>query len=109
MSQELKTHRFWNFDEIRTDAIVGSLYYLKSEADKVIAEKDAEIRRLKSALWLSRARAAETGRRFWAKEQLFAMREGRKKDSEKAWKMEKRRARQVKLFRDMAEKFKESK
>lgn len=33
---ELKAHRFWDLDEIRTDAIVGSLYYLKSEADKVI-------------------------------------------------------------------------
>ena len=71
--------------------------------------KELENRNLRRALWLSRARAAETGRRFWAKEQLFAMREGRKKDSEKAWKMEKRRARQVELFRAMAEKFKEGK
>lgn len=29
--------------------------YIKSEADKVIAEKDAEIRRLERALWLARA------------------------------------------------------
>lgn len=69
--------------------------------------KELENRNLRRALWLSRARAAETGRRFWAKEQLFAMREGRKKDSEKAWKMEKRRERQVELFKAMAEKFKE--
>lgn len=32
-----------------------SQVYLKSEADKVIAEKDAENRRLKRALWLARA------------------------------------------------------
>ena len=30
-------------------------YYLKSEADKVIAEKDKENRKLKRALWLARA------------------------------------------------------
>lgn len=32
--------------------------YLKSEADKVIAEKDAENRRLQHALWLARANRA---------------------------------------------------
>lgn len=31
--------------------------YKKYEADKVIAEKDEEIRRLKRALWLARLRA----------------------------------------------------
>ena len=191
---ELKAHRFWDLDEIRTDAIVGSLYYLKSEADTVIAElaenhkKEvgqllAEIAGLKSDIadlrddkkltdtilderngeiselkdksekletelhaiqnkmcedvfegispshitcpplkyaayitnrarrnyYLALVRAAETGRRFWAKEQLFAMREGRKKDSEKAWKMEKRRERQAELFKAKADKFKELK
>ena len=55
MAQELTAHRFWELDEIRTDAIVGSLYYLKDEVDAVLAEKDAENRRLKRALWLARA------------------------------------------------------
>lgn len=48
--------------------------------------------------FLALARAAETGRRFWAKEGIFALREGRKKDSEKAYKMELRRSRQVRVF-----------
>lgn len=120
MAQELKADNTFVFGE-------ECLAYKKSEADKVIAELEAKIERLKNelryvdevtegqaglavwtyeeklritkrAVWLSRARAAETGRRFWAKEQLFAMREGRKKDSEKAWKMEKRRERQVRVF-----------
>ena len=45
---ELKAYRFLGFDEIYTDSNMGRLYYLKSEADKVIAEKDAEIARLKA-------------------------------------------------------------
>lgn len=65
-----------------------------------------ENRRLKRALWLARARAAETGRRFWAKEDIFAQREGRRYDAEKAWKMEKRRERQVDLFNAKAEEYK---
>ena len=75
-------------------------FYIKTEADEYIYK-------LQRVLWLALARAAETGRRFWAKEQVFAIREGRKKDSEKAWKMEKRRERQVKLFKAKADKFKE--
>ena len=59
MAQELTAHRFWELDEIRTDAIVGSLYYLKDEVDAVLAEKDAENRRLKRALWLARAECAK--------------------------------------------------
>ena len=52
--------------------------------------------------FLALARAAETGRRFWAKEGIFALREGRKKDSEKAYKMELRRSRQVRVFTEKA-------
>lgn len=52
--------------------------------------------------YLALARAAETGRRFWAKEGIFALREGRKKDSEKAYKMELRRSRQVRVFTEKA-------
>jgi len=48
--------------------------------------------------YLALARAAETGRLFWAKEGIFALREGRKKDSEKAYKLELRRSRQVRVF-----------
>ena len=39
--------------------------YLKAEVDTVLAEKDAEIRKLKRALWLARAeRAKEMCRRL---------------------------------------------
>lgn len=44
------------------------LVYLKAEADKVIAEKDAEIRRLKRALWLARAERYKM-REFIAREE----------------------------------------
>lgn len=45
---ELKAYRFLGQDEVWPDANLGSDYYLKSEVDKVIAEKDAEIARLKA-------------------------------------------------------------
>ena len=47
---ELKVYRFLGQDEVWPDANLGSDYYLKSEADKVIAEKDAEIARLNDKL-----------------------------------------------------------
>ena len=50
MAQELTAHRFWELDEIRTDAIVGSLYYLKDEVDAVLAEKEKEIAELRAKL-----------------------------------------------------------
>ena len=90
---ELKAYRFLGFDEIYTDSNMGRLYYLKSEADKVIAEKDAEIARLKAirkvhiesiesmceglklnakqicktqrALWLARAERAKETQFLW--------------------------------------------
>lgn len=43
---ELKVHRFITTDELSPEANDGVLYYEKSEADKVTAEKDAEIARL---------------------------------------------------------------
>ena len=58
MAQELKAHRFWDFDEIRrTDAIVGSLYYLKSEADKVIAELEMKLAIAQQVLRLNKPEA----------------------------------------------------
>lgn len=44
--------------------IVGQAYYLKSEVDAVIGEKDAEIRRLNRALWLAHAYKAKF-KRWW--------------------------------------------
>ena len=41
---ELKAHRFFSLDEVWQDANLGSDYYLKSEADKVIAELEEERR-----------------------------------------------------------------
>jgi hypothetical protein len=73
---ELKAHKFLGIDEIYPDANLGKDYYLKYEADKVIAElkaklKDAKAtaytesvdagmreRRLRRALWLARANRA---------------------------------------------------
>ena len=40
---ELKVHRFITTDELFPEANAGALYYLKSEVDKVIAEKDKKI------------------------------------------------------------------
>ena len=47
---ELKVHRFITTDELFPEANAGVLYYEKSEADKVIAEKDAEIAELKEQI-----------------------------------------------------------
>ena len=47
---EIKVHRFITTDELFPEANAGVLYYEKSEADMVIAEKDAEIARLKAKL-----------------------------------------------------------
>ena len=57
---ELKEHQFCECDEIIRE-YRGQLsnemrpYYLKSEADKVIAEKDKEIRKLKEQVALLQA------------------------------------------------------
>ena len=47
---ELKAYRFWGQDEVWPDANFGSDYYLKSEVDKVIAEKNKEIAELKEQI-----------------------------------------------------------
>lgn len=52
---ELKVHRFITTDELFPEANAGALYYDKSEADKVIAEKDKEIRKLKEQVALLQA------------------------------------------------------
>lgn len=54
MAQELKAYGM-------DDPEVGDEYemYKVSEVDAVLAEKDAEIRRLKRALWLARAESAK--------------------------------------------------
>ena len=47
---ELKVHHFVSIDELYQDDLYtcsGLPYYLKADADKVIAEKDAEIAKLK--------------------------------------------------------------
>ena len=82
-------------------------YDSRQRIDENVKFNGAEqLRKTKRALWLSRARAAETGRRFWAKENIFAWREGRKRDADKALKMEKRRERQAALFTAKAEEYK---
>lgn len=48
-----------------------SQVYLKSEADKVIAEKDAENRRLKRTLWLARARTAYLEFRLFVNDSVY--------------------------------------
>lgn len=42
-----------------------SVVYYANDVDKVIAEKDNEIRRLKRALWLARAKSAEARKDYW--------------------------------------------
>lgn len=44
---ELKVHRFLGSDEVRPTTTIGNDFYLKSEVDKVLAEKDTEIAKLK--------------------------------------------------------------
>ena len=62
---ELREHLFVPYSELQkgdelTDAItIAKSYYLKSEVDTAIAEKDAEIRRLRRNLWLMTAEWAE--------------------------------------------------
>ena len=62
--QELKVYHSNEWHNEYTD------FYLKSEADAVLAAKDAEIRRLKRALWMHRAITAKLN-----KEGCKAMRE----------------------------------
>jgi len=51
---ELKTHECWVYDYgCRVDMVS------KTDVDAAIAEKDAEIRRLKRALWLAMAERAK--------------------------------------------------
>lgn len=47
---ELKAHRFITTDELFHEANAGALYYDKSEADNVIANKDYEIKELKKSI-----------------------------------------------------------
>ena len=54
---ELKVH---SFDDFSLHDMVNCKFYLKSEADAAITEKDAEICRLKRALWLARANDASS-------------------------------------------------
>lgn len=42
-----------------------SVVYYANDVDKVVADKDAEIRRLKRALWLARAKSAEARKDYW--------------------------------------------
>ena len=44
---ELKAYRFLSTDEVWRDATLGTDYYIKSEADAVLAKKDKEIEELK--------------------------------------------------------------
>ncbi len=61
---EIEEHRFCECDEF-VHEYRGQLsnemrpYYLKSVVDAVLAEKDAEIRRLNRLLWNARATAAK--------------------------------------------------
>lgn len=43
MSEPIKEYRFIGTDEVYHDANLGQLYYLKSDADAVIEEKNKEI------------------------------------------------------------------
>ena len=66
---ELKARRFWDLDEIQTDAIVGSLYYLKSEADKVIADlEESHKTEVKELLCLIRDKENNFNRAFDSEE-----------------------------------------
>ena len=47
---ELKVYKFLGQDEVWPEANLGSAYYLKSEADKVIAEKDEAIDELEERI-----------------------------------------------------------
>lgn len=43
MSEPIKEYRFMGTDEVYHDANLGQLYYLKSDADAVLEEKNKEI------------------------------------------------------------------
>lgn len=67
MAQELKDYNIMDIeamdDERLEKSSSGKIFvtrvYIKDEVDAVLAEKDAEIRRLKRALWLARADVAK--------------------------------------------------
>lgn len=54
---ELKAYRFLGQDEVWPDANLGSDYYLKSEADKVIAELEMKLAAAKLVLRLNEPKA----------------------------------------------------
>lgn len=71
MVDELKAYNseriYWAVEQVEQEAgdiadlhLDDNLFYIKSEVDEVIAEKDAEICRLKRALWLARAEWARS-------------------------------------------------
>ena len=67
---ELKAYNseriYWAVEQVEREAgdidtlhLDDNLFYLKDDADKVIAEKDAEIRKLNFQMWSARCEAAE--------------------------------------------------
>lgn len=60
---ELKDRWFWAYptESVDCDGITGIAHevYSKSEVDEVLAEKDAEIRKLNLQMWSARCEAAE--------------------------------------------------
>lgn len=61
----IRSGEIYNIIEYEDCYRTDDLYYPKSEADKVIAEKAVEIRRLQRALWLKRADDAAKEVNFW--------------------------------------------
>ena len=62
---ELKAYRFWGQDEVWPDANLGSDYYLKSEADKVIADLEESHKKEVGQLLIEIAKLKEERR--WRK------------------------------------------
>lgn len=78
MAQELKAYNVVATVDVNPE-VVDSLGctewagYDKDEVDAVLAEKDAEIRRLKRALWLARAWRAKERQRMLPNNKEFYM------------------------------------
>lgn len=64
MAQELNAYKGDVFIPVY-GSIANADVYLKKAADALLAEKDAEIRRLKRALWLARANRADGEFIYW--------------------------------------------
>lgn len=62
MAQELKAFGISGEENGR---LYFAMVYTKRDVDAVLAEKDAEIRRLKRALWLARASEASKEVNYW--------------------------------------------